>query len=73
MSVTLDFAGLIVFGLGFWMFMDGLVFGVMPKTIRYILRQMEEVSDDDLRSTGLMCSAFGAGIVFLAIWFASGS
>ncbi len=67
MSITLDLWGLIVFGIGTWILMDGLVFGLMPETLRRLLDYMREATLDDLRQAGLISAAIGAVIVFMVV------
>lgn len=72
MTVAFDLWGLIVFGLGFWMMMDGLVFGVIPETMSRLMRQIQNATQQDLRNAGIVCLLAGAAIVFLSVRFASG-
>lgn len=65
MSVTLDIWGLIAFGVGAWMIIDGLIFGFMPEIIRRLMGQMNTVSDTEIRQAGLFCAILGAAIVYL--------
>lgn len=67
--MTLDFWGLIAFGIGAWLLMDGLVFGVMPETMRRLMAQVRQASDHELRQAGLISAAIGAVIVFMTIRF----
>lgn len=67
MIVTLDIWGLIAFGVGAWMLIDGLVFGIMPDLMRRLMGQMRLVGDAEMRQAGLFCAVFGAAIVFLII------
>ncbi len=65
MSVTLDIWGLLAFGVGAWMILDGLIFGFMPEIMRRLMGQMQTVTDTEMRQAGLFCAVFGAAIVFL--------
>ena len=47
--------------------MDGLVFGVMPQTLRRMLDAMRHLPSEDLRWAGLTTAAIGSVIVFLVI------
>lgn len=67
MIVTLDIWGLIAFGVGAWMLIDGLIFGFIPEIMRRLMQQMHLVGDAEMRQAGLFCAAFGAAIVFLII------
>lgn len=67
MIFELDIWSLIVFGIGFWILMDGLVFGVMPQTLRRMLEAMRHLPSEDLRWAGLTTAAIGSVIVFLVI------
>ena len=67
MLITLDLWGLIAFGIGVWILIDGLVFGVMPETMARLLEQMRQAGTDDLRRAGLISAAIGAVIVFMII------
>ena len=69
MSVTFDVWGLIAFGIGFWILMDGLIFGLMPALIRRMMLQIRDVSVDDLRMAGLVGACIGAAILFAAVSF----
>ncbi len=69
MTVDLDVWGLIAFGVGFWMLMDGLIFGLVPALIRRLILQMRDVSADDLRMAGLASACIGAAIVFAVVSF----
>lgn len=69
MTLTLDLGGLIAFGIGFWLLMDGMIFGVMPEIMRRLLQQVSAQSDEELRHAGLICAMIGAGIVFLIVRF----
>jgi len=68
MVFTLDLWGLIAFGIGVWIMMDGLVFGFMPETMRRLMAQMRDISDDDLRQAGLISAALGLLIVFMIVF-----
>lgn len=65
MTVTLDIWGLIAFGVGAWMLIDGLVFGFLPVLMRRLMGQMQSANDTEMRQAGLVCAIFGAAIVFL--------
>lgn len=67
--ITLDLWGLIAFGIGVWVLMDGLVFGFMPETMRRLMEQMRRANEEDLRQAGLISAAIGAAIVFMIICF----
>ena len=67
MSFTLDIWSLFAFGIGAWMLMDGLIFGVMPEITRRLMSQMHHVSDTEMRQAGLVCAVFGAAIIFLIV------
>lgn len=67
MSITLDLWGLIAFGIGVWILMDGLVFGFMPETMRRLMEHMRSATLDDLRQAGLISAAIGAVIVFMIV------
>ena len=67
MSITLDLWGLIAFGIGVWILMDGLVFGLMPETMRRLMEHMRSATLDDLRQAGLISAAIGAVIVFMIV------
>lgn len=69
MSVTFDIWGLIAFGVGFWILMDGLIFGLMPALLRQMMLQMRDVSADDLRMAGLASACIGAVIVYVVVSF----
>jgi uncharacterized protein YjeT (DUF2065 family) len=69
MSITFDIWGLIAFGIGFWILMDGLIFGLMPALVRQMLLQMRDISADDLRIAGLASASIGAVIVYAVISF----
>ena len=69
MIVTLDIWSLILFGIGFWMLMDGLIVGAMPALVRRLMMQARDMSVDELRLVGLVCAAIGLGIVFLITGF----
>lgn len=68
MLITLDLWGLIAFGIGVWMFMDGLVFGVMPKTMRHLLGTMRAARPEELQQAGLILALIGAAIVFMVLY-----
>lgn len=67
MSITLDLWGLIAFGIGVWILIDGLVFGFMPETMRRLMEQMRQAQTSDLQQAGLISAAIGAVIVFMIV------
>jgi len=69
MTIVLDLWGLIAFGIGTWILIDGLVFGFMPKTMARLLDQVRQAQTEDLRQAGLITAAIGAVIVFMIIGF----
>ena len=69
MLITLDLWGLIAFGIGVWILIDGLVFGIMPETMSRLLEQMWQARTDYLRQAGLISAAIGAVIVFMIVCF----
>lgn len=69
MTLPLDIWSLIAFGIGFWMLMDGLIVGAVPALVRRLMMQMRDMSVDELRLAGLLCSALGAAIVFAILRF----
>jgi len=69
MLITLDLWGLLAFGIGVWILIDGLVFGIMPETMSRLLEQMRQAGTDDLRQAGLISAAIGAVIVFMIVCF----
>jgi len=69
MSVTFDIWSLIAFGIGFWILMDGLIFGLMPALVRQMMLQMRDVSADELRLAGLASACMGAAIVYVVVSF----
>lgn len=69
MSFTLDIWELIAFGVGFWMIMDGLVFGMLPETLRRLSAMMSQADEDDLRQAGLISAVIGIVIVYLILSF----
>ena len=72
MSFTLDIWELIAFGVGVWMIMDGLVFGLVPETMRRLSAMMSKARDDDLRQAGLISAAIGIVLVYLILSFPAG-
>ena len=68
MTVTLDVWGLIAFGIGVWILMDGLVFGLMPETMRRLLAQLRAATTEDMRGAGLISAALGLLIVFMVVY-----
>ena len=72
MSFTLDIWELIAFGVGVWMIMDGLVFGLVPETMRRLSAMMRKARDDDLRQAGLISAAIGIVLVYLILSFPAG-
>ena len=69
MSVSFDVWSLIAFGVGFWILMDGLVFGLVPAFVRRMMLQMRDVSVDDLRMAGIASACIGAAIVYAVVSF----
>lgn len=67
MTITLDLWGMIAFGIGVWILMDGLVFGFMPETMRRLMEQMRQARTSDLQQAGLISAAIGAVIVFMIV------
>ena len=67
MTFTLDIWSLIAFGVGFWILMDGLTFGLMPRTMQRLLEMMRALPIDELKWAGLTSAVIGAVIVFFIV------
>lgn len=48
--------------------MDGLVFGLMPETMRRLLAQLRGATIEDMRGAGLISAALGLLIVFMVVY-----
>ncbi|MEL7128035.1 MAG: DUF2065 family protein [Pseudomonadota bacterium] len=67
--MTLSVVELITFGIGVWLLMDGLVFGLMPDLLRRMSVWLRDVDDSEILRAGLISAALGAAIVFVALRF----
>jgi len=67
--VTLTPIELVTFGLGAWMLMDGLVFGLMPDLLRRMSAWLEQVDRTEIVRAGVITAAGGAIIVYVSLRF----
>ena len=67
--MTLSVADLILFGIGAWMLMDGLVFGLMPDMMRRMTAFLDGAEDSDIIQAGMLAALLGAAIVFVSLRF----
>ncbi|MEM7662208.1 MAG: DUF2065 family protein [Pseudomonadota bacterium] len=67
--MTLTTIELLLFGIGAWMLMDGLVFGLLPDFMRRMSEFLTGVDDSEIMRAGLLTAAAGAAIVFMTLRF----
>lgn len=67
--MTLSAIELILFGIGAWMLMDGLVFGLLPDMLRRMSELLTNVEDSEIMRAGLLTASAGAAIVFMILRF----
>ncbi|MEM9668331.1 MAG: DUF2065 family protein [Pseudomonadota bacterium] len=67
--MTLTAIELILFGIGAWMLMDGIVFGLLPDFMRRMSEYLANVEDSEITRAGLLTAAAGAAIVFVTLRF----
>jgi uncharacterized protein YjeT (DUF2065 family) len=57
----------LLLGLGVAIALEGAVYALAPKTMRYFLAQLNETSNDQLRIAGLVALVCGVGLVALIV------
>ena len=67
--MTLSSIELILFGIGAWMLMDGLVFGLLPDFMRRMSEFLSNVDDSEIMRAGILTASAGAAIVFMTLRF----
>ncbi|MEO0883394.1 MAG: DUF2065 family protein [Pseudomonadota bacterium] len=67
--MTLSAIELLLFGVGAWMLMDGLVFGLLPDVMRRMSEFLANVEDGEIMRAGLLTASAGAAIVFMTLRF----
>lgn len=67
--MTLTPVELITFGIGAWLLMDGLVFGLLPGLMKQLIAYLREADETDIVRAGLLAAAIGAGIVYVSVRF----
>lgn len=67
--MTLSALELALFGIGAWMLMDGLVFGLLPNFMRRMSEFLSGVDDGEIVRAGILTAGAGAAIVFMILRF----
>lgn len=55
--------------LGLVLVIEGLTYALFPGLLRRVMAQMQTISDDQLRTGGVVAAAAGVGVVWLVRMF----
>ena len=55
----------LIIALGLFLFIEGILYAIFPSKMKNMLKRLNEVSDGQLRSGGLIFAIIG----FLIIWY----
>ncbi len=67
--MTLTWLELVTFGIGAWMLMDGLVFGLLPDLLRRMSAWLASVDQIEIIRAGFLTAAGGAVIIYVSLRF----
>lgn len=67
--MTLSWLELVTFGIGAWMLMDGLVFGLLPNLLRRMSAWLVSVDRAEIIRAGFLTAAGGAVIIYVSLRF----
>lgn len=58
---------LLLAGCGLWLFIEGAIYAIAPSLMKKVMRQVSEMSPNEIMTTGLISSAIGFGLLYVAM------